>query len=575
MAEVGKLKVRLIGDNDRLNKAVRKSENRLKSFAASVRRVIGTKLVGAFKDAGAAMGAALGGAVLGLRQVINEMDKLTKLSRSIGVPVEELSKLQFAAELSGVKVEELGRGLRNFARNAQAASRGPTDFSRSLDALGIKWKDTEGQFRSADEVMDDVADKFAKMEDSSNKTALAMKIFGEEVGPRFVSLLNSGSDGIAKMKAEAERLGISFDSQAGKAAEQFNDTITRVQSVLGGLFNRLAIDLLPSLQDAATRMLEWAKSSSTLQHIITGLGASIKVLISVVKAVIGAFENMRLLVVGTFEAIANAATLNFTKAGEVMARTVAQMAENTGDTVLSIRDTWIAAFKDQKDAAATFSEETVPLVVEGTGQVKAATDAYNRALEEGRALKESLRTPEEAMIARQARINELMKAGAIDAQTYGRAMAQASAFSADNINALAGTVSSALGTIFKDSKGAAIAQAVINTAQGITKAIATYPPPISTAMAAIQAAAGAAQIATIKSTTQSGGGGGTPASSAGTGTAAASQAASTSGGGGSQQTLFVDGINSDQLFTGDVVRGLAQRLIDYQRDGGRVVLGGA
>lgn len=64
--------------------------------------------------------------------------------------------------------------------------------------------------------------------------------------------------------------------------------------------------------------------------------------------------------------------------------------------------------------------------------------------------------------------------------------------------------------MFRINQGLAIAQATVNTAQGITKALAEYPPPLSFAMAGLVAGAGAAQIATIASTSFSGfsGGGG-------------------------------------------------------------------
>lgn len=60
-------------------------------------------------------------------------------------------------------------------------------------------------------------------------------------------------------------------------------------------------------------------------------------------------------------------------------------------------------------------------------------------------------------------------------------------------------------TAFKLNKLAAIGTAVINTAQGATKALAEYPPPVSFVMAAAVIAAGAAQISAIKSA-QFGGG---------------------------------------------------------------------
>ncbi len=55
-------------------------------------------------------------------------------------------------------------------------------------------------------------------------------------------------------------------------------------------------------------------------------------------------------------------------------------------------------------------------------------------------------------------------------------------------------------TMFNVGKAASIANAVINTYEGASKAVAQYPPPFSYAMAAIQVALGFAQVAKIQST---------------------------------------------------------------------------
>jgi hypothetical protein len=57
---------------------------------------------------------------------------------------------------------------------------------------------------------------------------------------------------------------------------------------------------------------------------------------------------------------------------------------------------------------------------------------------------------------------------------------------------------------FAIGKAAGVASAIINTYQGATKALATYPPPFSYAMAAGQIAMGMAQVAQIKSASFSG-----------------------------------------------------------------------
>jgi len=65
-------------------------------------------------------------------------------------------------------------------------------------------------------------------------------------------------------------------------------------------------------------------------------------------------------------------------------------------------------------------------------------------------------------------------------------------------NQIAGDVGMALHMIGSRNKAVALASAIINTAQAVSKALSAYPPPWSFVMAALQAAAGATEISTIK-----------------------------------------------------------------------------
>lgn len=193
--------------------------------------------------------------------------------------------------------------------------------------------------------------------------------------------------------------------------------------------------------------------------------------------------------------------------------------------------------------------------------VRNKNTAYREALQ---VFNETL-TPMEKLIFKQMELHGLWQSGKLDAVSYGRAMAQASAFSAKNMDALASNVSQNLSTIFGDTKAVAIATALINTYQGITKALATYPPPIAQAMAAIQAAAGFMQVQNIRRQTSKGGGGGGGSADAGTSAAAVPNI-------GQNQTLTVQGINPAAMYSGEAMRGLAQAMLDYQRNGGQVLL---
>lgn len=137
-------------------------------------------------------------------------------------------------------------------------------------------------------------------------------------------------------------------------------------------------------------------------------------------------------------------------------------------------------------------------------------------------------------------------------------------------------------TLFKVNKISAIANAIVNTAQGVTRSLAEYPAPINIAMAAITAAAGLAQIQAIRSTQFSGGGGGTTPSAAGSaptindrpvggadGLPLDTLLAGQGGGGGVAQRIDIniDGLNEGGLISADDTRKLIASINDQLGDG--------
>jgi hypothetical protein len=128
--------------------------------------------------------------------------------------------------------------------------------------------------------------------------------------------------------------------------------------------------------------------------------------------------------------------------------------------------------------------------------------------------------------------------------------------------------------MFNIQKAANISQAIMDTYAGANRALKDYPAPWSYAVAGATLAAGLSRVASIKS--QTFGGASTAAATAGGGGVAATsgmaQQAGGVGGGGMNQSITVQGIGSDALFSGDAVRTLIDRLIDAQRNGARIVL---
>ena len=191
------------------------------------------------------------------------------------------------------------------------------------------------------------------------------------------------------------------------------------------------------------------------------------------------------------------------------------------------------------------------------------------------ALMDLIATPTEDFTTKIAAINAAYNVGTINATEWGKVTRQVNKENVNNWADLAGAAGNAISQIFGQTKAGAIAAAILNTAQGVTKALADGGF-FGFAKAALVAAAGLAQIAKIKSTNLSssggsgGGGGGVSAPSVPAAAAAAGDQPAQAG--PPSQTLTVNPIGMGDLFTGDAVRQLAERLLDYQRNGGTVLL---
>ena len=103
-------------------------------------------------------------------------------------------------------------------------------------------------------------------------------------------------------------------------------------------------------------------------------------------------------------------------------RNDAQAAMNAAkDLHYQARDSFDAMTASAEDLASAMKQSYVPAVNEAAG----ATDEMNKKVAEGKAIYSATRTPIEAYIITMEKLNELLKAGAIDQDTYGRASKQA------------------------------------------------------------------------------------------------------------------------------------------------------
>ena len=214
-------------------------------------------VLGRLGPAGLIVGASVAAVGYGMHQLVVPVaevgEELNKLSQKTAVSVEALSALLYASELSDLSAESLTKALKFLSTAMFDAKVKGGEGSAALKAFGVSALDAQGQIRPTEQVLLDLAEKFAAMPDSAEKAALAVKLFGKN-GLDMIPMLNQGRDGLTEMMEEAKRLGLVMSADAARAAEEFNDNMKRLHAVNEGVQRQIGSALLPILADLTEQM---------------------------------------------------------------------------------------------------------------------------------------------------------------------------------------------------------------------------------------------------------------------------------------------------------------------------------
>lgn len=266
-AVIGALRVNLGIDSAQFQQGLANAQGAMAKFGALAK-------IGLAGVAGA-VGGAFGAVAAEIKPAIDAADDMSKAASRIGIGTEELSKLAYAAQLSGVEFGSLESSLGRLSRTMVEAFSGSEAAAEKFTQFGIAIKNTDGSLKSTSEVMAAIADKMAAMPDGAEKTALAMELMGRG-GAAMIPLLNGGSQALNDLMAEAETFGQVFTAEMGKSAEQFNDNLSRLTGTFGNLAAKIATAVLPGMTRLTDIAVDMAASfrelSPAMQTTILAVG---------------------------------------------------------------------------------------------------------------------------------------------------------------------------------------------------------------------------------------------------------------------------------------------------------------
>ncbi|MHB8520730.1 MAG: hypothetical protein ACYDH9_08220 [Limisphaerales bacterium] len=210
------------------------------------------------------------------REAINSEAELGKMSQKVGIAVETLSTLSYAAKASELDVYQFQFGLKILNDQMVNAANGLLVAKQAFAALGIQFQNNDGTMRQTDAVLLDIADKFKAMPDGALKTAEAVKLFGR-AGIELIPFLDRGRDGIEALQQKYKDLGLQISVENVKAAEEFKEGLIDLEAVGKGAFLGLANEALPALIDLVAWLNNALNSGRDLRGEFSGLADIVKV----------------------------------------------------------------------------------------------------------------------------------------------------------------------------------------------------------------------------------------------------------------------------------------------------------
>jgi hypothetical protein len=271
--EIGHLKAALSAnyaafesDMSKAKEAVRRNAEGMTGAMSKVGKSFEDTIVKIGKFSAVAGVAAAGALAAMVVKQIEVADRLDEIAQSTGTTTEFLSSMTLALRTSGVETEQFAKGIERLSKNMRGSGEEAAASNEAFRLLGVAVKNNDGTLRSSEDVLKDLADKFASLPDGAEKTALAMKLFGK-AGADLIPVLNLGSSGIAELQAKAESLGLVISTQTARDAAYLKDQFDILKASGEALALTVAVAIIPEMNELINVFNEAAKSGGTLAGV--------------------------------------------------------------------------------------------------------------------------------------------------------------------------------------------------------------------------------------------------------------------------------------------------------------------
>ena len=227
--------------------------------------------------------AVLAGLATGLFVMLNKTEKniakQARFAKSIGVSFENLQELQGAAKLVGATSDDINQSLSTLTQ--EMSSPIPGQYNRELLLLGINIKKSNGDLKSATELLLDISKSMQGL------TTTQQVQIGKKLGLNegTIRLLQEGPKAIRDAMIEVKKTGGVIPQKFAQQAIDYDKSLAKLKITLTGFLQILIIQLAPAVEKIIDLIEDLITNHPKLIMNVGKLAAAFTAFIGIMKLV--------------------------------------------------------------------------------------------------------------------------------------------------------------------------------------------------------------------------------------------------------------------------------------------------
>lgn len=286
-AQIGKLNLKLVVSPEQLVAGLDAAAQRVKTF-------VGTAIV-SFKrmvNVGGMIEDVFDqtfGSILKADSVFSKIDDMAKFADRVGLSTEALAGFEHAADLSGVKIENFRKALEENLKILGQAQAAGQKTALTFERFGVKVDDLLSM--NMEDRVHALADAYNRIKSPVDRSAFAIANFGGEA-QKVQKFLEAGSEGLRKIRENAEKFGLTFSRLDAAGIERARDAVTELQAVFEGVKRQVAIQLAPLIGTIAEKLSQFIKDGPGVTVIVKNVASAIFDIVDAILASVEAIAKM-------------------------------------------------------------------------------------------------------------------------------------------------------------------------------------------------------------------------------------------------------------------------------------------